>query len=59
VRIIAAASKAIGDRKRALKWIRRENLALGGAVPARLISTEQGFSEVRKILGRIEYGGIS
>jgi putative toxin-antitoxin system antitoxin component (TIGR02293 family) len=58
-RIIAAASKAIGDRDRALKWIRRENLALGGAIPARLIATEQDCSQVESVLGRIEYGGIS
>jgi putative toxin-antitoxin system antitoxin component (TIGR02293 family) len=59
VKITAAASKAFGDRERASKWLRRENRALGGAVPVRLISTEQGFEQVQNVLARIEYGGIS
>jgi putative toxin-antitoxin system antitoxin component (TIGR02293 family) len=59
VYIIASAENALGNRDRAYKWLRRENGALGGAIPLSLISTEPGLREVEQVLGRIEYGTVS
>jgi putative toxin-antitoxin system antitoxin component (TIGR02293 family) len=59
VYIVAVAEKALGNRDRAYKWLRRENRALGGAIPVTLILTEPGFRAVEQVLGRIEYGAVS
>ena len=59
VYIVAVAEKALGNRDRAYKWLRRENGALGGAIPVTLISTEPGCRAVEQVLGRIEYGAVS
>lgn len=58
-RIIAIAEQFLGDRQRALRWLKRPNRALGGASPIEVLDTEPGARQVEKVLGRIAYGGIS
>ncbi len=58
-RIIAIANEYLGDRERALRWLKRPNRALGGAAPVAAIDTELGARQVENTLGRIAFGGIS
>jgi putative toxin-antitoxin system antitoxin component (TIGR02293 family) len=58
-RIVALANEYLGDRERAIRWLKRPNRALGGLAPAAAIDTELGARQVENILGRIAYGGIS
>jgi putative toxin-antitoxin system antitoxin component (TIGR02293 family) len=58
-RIVALANDSLGNRERALRWLKRPNRALGGLVPVEAIDTELGARQVENILGRIAYGGIS
>lgn len=37
-------------------WIKQQNLALGGKKPLEMLDTLYGIEEVKKELGRIEYG---
>ena len=58
-RMLALADYFIGSRAKALDWMKRPNIVLGGAVPLDLIDTELGARQVENILGRIGYGGVS
>lgn len=58
-RIVALANESLGDRERALRWLKRPNRALGGIAPVAAIDTEPGARQVENVLGRIAYGGIS
>ena len=58
-RIIAIANEYLGNRERALRWLKHPNRALGGVAPVAAIDTELGARQVEGILGRIAYGGIS
>jgi putative toxin-antitoxin system antitoxin component (TIGR02293 family) len=58
-RIVAIAGEYLGDRERALRWLKHPNRALGGLAPVAAIDTELGARQVENILGRIAYGGIS
>jgi putative toxin-antitoxin system antitoxin component (TIGR02293 family) len=58
-RIIALADEFLGDRERALRWLKHPNRALGGTPPVAALDTELGARQVENILGRIGYGGIS
>lgn len=58
-RIVAIANVYLGDRERALRWLRDPNRTLSGIAPLAAIDTELGAREVENILGRIAYGGIS
>ncbi|HUO26672.1 MAG TPA: antitoxin Xre/MbcA/ParS toxin-binding domain-containing protein [Candidatus Aquilonibacter sp.] len=58
-RIVAFAGWALGDRKRAARWLKRSNRALGGTTPITVLDTEIGARQVENLLGRIAYGGIS
>jgi len=58
-RIIALADEFLGDRERALRWLKHPNRALGGMPPVEALDTELGARQVENILGRIAYGGIS
>lgn len=58
-RIVAMANEYLGNRARALRWLKRPNHALGGVAPVAAIDTELGARQVENILGRIAYGGIS
>ena len=57
--ILALAEIAIGDRKKAQRWLRQANQALGKQTPLRALETEIGVRRVEQILGRIAYGGVS
>jgi len=57
--VVAAATKALGDRDKARKWLRRPNRALGGVIPLSLLGTQPGLQQVEQVLGRIEYGEYS
>jgi putative toxin-antitoxin system antitoxin component (TIGR02293 family) len=57
--ILALAEQAIGDRKKAQRWLRQTNPALGSQTPLRALETEIGVRRVEQILGRIAYGGVS
>jgi putative toxin-antitoxin system antitoxin component (TIGR02293 family) len=58
-RIVALADESLGDRDRAVRWLKRPNRTLGGVAPIAAIDTEPGARQVENILGRIAYGGIS
>jgi putative toxin-antitoxin system antitoxin component (TIGR02293 family) len=58
-RIVAIASEYLGDRERAMRWLKHPNRALGGLAPVAAIDTELGARQVENVLGRIAYGGIS
>ncbi len=57
--ILALAEEAIGDRKKAQRWLRQINEVLGNQTPLRALETEIGMRRVEQILGRIAYGGVS
>ncbi|HEY6375390.1 MAG TPA: antitoxin Xre/MbcA/ParS toxin-binding domain-containing protein [Edaphobacter sp.] len=59
VRIMVLAEHYIGDRGKAMGWLRYPNQALGGSTPLELLDTELGAREVEDVLGRIAYGGVS
>ena len=50
-RIVAIANDFLGDRERALRWLKRPNRALGGIAPVAAIDTELGARQVENILG--------
>jgi putative toxin-antitoxin system antitoxin component (TIGR02293 family) len=58
-RIMAIANEYLGDRERAIRWLKRPNRALGGLAPVAALDTELGARQVENILGRVAYGGIS
>lgn len=58
-RIVALANEFLGDHKRAIRWLKHPNRALGGIAPVETLDTELGARQVEHILGRIAYGGIS
>lgn len=58
-RIVALANEFLGDHKRAVRWLKHPNRALGGIAPVAALDTELGARQVENILGRIAYGGIS
>jgi putative toxin-antitoxin system antitoxin component (TIGR02293 family) len=57
--LIAMAIKSLGNDDKAYLWLRRANRALGGRTPLNSIGTEPGIREVERVLGQIEYGGVS
>lgn len=58
-RIVALADAFLGDRQRAMRWLKHRNRALDDIAPIEAIDTEPGARQVENILGRIAYGGIS
>jgi putative toxin-antitoxin system antitoxin component (TIGR02293 family) len=58
-RIVALASDSLGDRARAMRWLKRPNRALGNSAPIAALDTEPGARQVENVLGRIAFGGIS
>jgi putative toxin-antitoxin system antitoxin component (TIGR02293 family) len=58
-RIVALAEHFLGDRGRAVRWLKRPNTALGGTSPIQVLDTEPGARQVENLLGRIAFGGIS
>jgi putative toxin-antitoxin system antitoxin component (TIGR02293 family) len=58
-RVVALAEFFIGDHGKAIAWLKRPNLVLGGVPPLQLLDTELGARQIENVLGRIGYGGIS
>ncbi|MBI4605429.1 MAG: DUF2384 domain-containing protein [Planctomycetes bacterium] len=55
-RIAALAAEVLGTTEKAIRWLRRQNRALGNVTPLALLDTEVGAREVEETLGRIEHG---
>jgi putative toxin-antitoxin system antitoxin component (TIGR02293 family) len=58
-RVCAIAVEMIGDREKAIDWLRTPNRALGGERPLDQLDTDMGTRTVEDILGRIAYGVYS
>lgn len=58
-RVYSTAVEMIGDRERAVEWLRTPNRALGGEKPLDQLDTDMGARMVEDILGRIAYGVYS
>ena len=58
-RIYALSKEVLEDGPRAMDWLRRPQVGLGGRIPLDMISTEAGAREVENLLGRIEHGVLS
>ena len=58
-RTLAEADLYIGNRSRALRWLRAKNWALGDRAPLALLATEPGLEIVRQALATIAYGGVA
>jgi putative toxin-antitoxin system antitoxin component (TIGR02293 family) len=58
-RVYASAVEMIGDKDKAVEWLRTPNRALGGERPFDQLDTDLGAREVEDILGRIAYGVYS
>ena len=62
IRIASAlvqAPEVLGERGKAVHWLRSPNRALGGETPISLLDTSAGEHEVEDLLGRIEHGVYS
>lgn len=59
IRIFARAADVLEDQDKAMKWLHREQIGLGGRIPLDMIQTEAGEREVENLLGRIEHGVYS
>jgi putative toxin-antitoxin system antitoxin component (TIGR02293 family) len=53
--ITRRAEETFGSAKAAKEWLTTENLSLGAA-PISLIDTEAGATQIRRVLGAINYG---
>lgn len=58
-RIYAFAIEVLEDAEKAMRWMHREQIGLGGRVPLEMIETEAGEREVENLLGRIEHGVLA
>ena len=52
------AEATFGGKAAATQWLKRPNLALGGATPLSMLDTEPGANEVRRVLAAIDHGGV-
>ena len=57
--VMAQAEEVLGSASAARQWLTSEQRGLGYRVPVELLATEAGTTEVRDLLGRIEYGVIA
>lgn len=55
-RLGALAIEVLEDEGRALNWLKRPQIGLGGRTPLSLLTTDAGCTEVEKLLLRIEHG---
>lgn len=55
-RIIALATRVLGDKTKARTWLKRPNRGLGTEAPLNLLDTDIGAHQVEDMLTRIEYG---
>src|SRR5271167_5051269 len=58
-RVYATAVEMIGNKQKAVEWLRTPNRALGGERPLDQLGTDLGAREVEDVLGRIAYGVYS
>jgi putative toxin-antitoxin system antitoxin component (TIGR02293 family) len=58
-RVYASAVEMIGEKDKAVEWLRTPNRALGGERPLDQLDTDVGARQVEDILGRIAYGVYS
>jgi len=54
--ITLVTSEVLGSIQKARAWLRKENPALGGEAPLRLLDTEIGERRVEDLLNRINHG---
>jgi putative toxin-antitoxin system antitoxin component (TIGR02293 family) len=54
--VVAYGQSIFGNKEAFNEWMRKSNLALGGKSPLHLMDTIYGIQEIKKELGRIEYG---
>jgi putative toxin-antitoxin system antitoxin component (TIGR02293 family) len=55
-RIGALAIEVLEDEARAVSWLKRPQIGLGGRTPLALLTTDVGRDQVEKLLLRIEHG---
>lgn len=55
-RVYATAVEMIGNKEKAVEWLRTPNRALAGERPLDQLDTDLGAREVEDVLGRIAYG---
>lgn len=58
-RIYTLAIEVLEDAEKAMHWLCREQIGLGGRIPLDMIRTEAGEREVENLLGRIEHGVLA
>ena len=58
-RVFATAVEMIGNKEKAVEWLRTPNRALAGERPLDQLDTDLGAREVEDVLGRIAYGVYS
>jgi len=58
-RVYAIAVEMIGNKEKAVEWLRTPNRALAGERPLDQLDTDLGAREVEDVLGRIAYGVYS
>ena len=56
--ITALAASVFEDEDKAIAWMRRDNVALGGQAPLSLCDNDISAAQVRRVLRSIEYGGV-
>jgi len=56
VDVLARAIEVFGEREKALQWLRTPVRSLGDKTPISLLSTTEGLTRVRDVLGQIEHG---
>ena len=54
--IIDYGESVFEDKNAFNEWLKKSNLALGGKTPLELMDTIYGIEEVKREIGRIEYG---
>lgn len=54
--VLNEATRVLGSQTKAVRWIRKTNVALGGKSPIDFMRTEAGTQEVMDVLGRMQYG---
>jgi putative toxin-antitoxin system antitoxin component (TIGR02293 family) len=57
--IVALTEEVFGDNEKSRAWLSRPNRALGGMAPLKMLDTDIGTEEVKKVLGRIVHGVYS
>lgn len=56
IRIYDQATRVLGDRERALHWLRKPLRRFTGRAPLTMLRTEFGARMVEEMLGQVDYG---